>query len=412
MATKPLAAGGSALSSNDKSDVREQIGAVTDTFGLKSYSELVIVGFGDSHTNGVIPTVSATAGPIGVTALVSPLDFGWNGTVRTPLLANAVINVSTGNADPMLGWNNTVGSYLAYLPLLIRSAYPGLQRITVVNAGVGGVCAYNFSGEQSGAYVYAAANANADDTITVDGQVYTFKASASAAYEVTIGGTAALTATNLLRAINLESTGWGAGTVQHPTVFAPSQTGSTYNLLRSRRTGTAGNTIQISSSNNVRFTTMNMAQVVTNPATMSGGSATAVAYNNMKTALTGIGIGSAGVGTVFVGTFGSNDNGRLGYRGQYFDEELQKIVGNISADYPTAKITLATVPNATICNPKAVTVAAANPTKLALADFAAIALGTGTDVRLMATDGLHYSHYGYTLLAQLQARAACTLLLA
>ena len=85
----------------------------------------------------------------------------------------------------------------------------------------------------------------ADDTITIDGVVYTLKAAPAAAYEVLIGATAAETARNLVAAINAnptyEGVYFGEGTEDHPAVTA-SQASAVVNLT-ARAGGAGGNAI-------------------------------------------------------------------------------------------------------------------------------------------------------------------------
>jgi hypothetical protein len=74
------------------------------------------------------------------------------------------------------------------------------------------------------------ANASADDTVTIDTTVYTFKAAPAAAFEVDIGADAEGSIDNLVAAINLTGTAgteYGTGTYIHPTVTAVKATAST-----------------------------------------------------------------------------------------------------------------------------------------------------------------------------------------
>lgn len=91
----------------------------------------------------------------------------------------------------------------------------------------------------------ATAPAN-DNTVTIDGHVYTYKTSLTgAADEVLIGASAAAALTNLKAAI-LDSGGagttYGTGTVAHATVIATTLTATTL-LVVAKTAGTAGNAI-------------------------------------------------------------------------------------------------------------------------------------------------------------------------
>lgn len=88
-------------------------------------------------------------------------------------------------------------------------------------------------------------NLSADDTVTIGGYTYTMKASPSAAFEVDLGGTAAVTLDNLKAAINdsgTEGSTYGTGTYAHPDVTATTNTDTTQ-VVEARLAGTNGNSI-------------------------------------------------------------------------------------------------------------------------------------------------------------------------
>lgn len=91
----------------------------------------------------------------------------------------------------------------------------------------------------------------ANDTVTIDGVVYTFKASVTTtANEVKMGGTAALTLANLKKAINLSGVGgtdYGSLTVIHPTVEAQALTATVLTVV-AKTPGTGGNSLVIAKS--------------------------------------------------------------------------------------------------------------------------------------------------------------------
>jgi len=86
-------------------------------------------------------------------------------------------------------------------------------------------------------------NALVGDTVSVNGQTYTFAATAGAANTVAIGGTVALSLDNLASAINATSGGagsaYGVGTVANAAETATS--GATTLVITARLNGTAGN---------------------------------------------------------------------------------------------------------------------------------------------------------------------------
>lgn len=110
----------------------------------------------------------------------------------------------------------------------------------LVNAGW---TATNVGASQIGTFTGTAGN---NQTVTIDGVVYTFKTTLTpTAYEVLIGANAAASANNLARAINDSGTAgthYGTGTAAHPTVTA-SDNGAGVITLTAATAGTAGNGI-------------------------------------------------------------------------------------------------------------------------------------------------------------------------
>lgn len=107
-----------------------------------------------------------------------------------------------------------------------------------------------------------------NDTVTIDGQVYTFKTALSSGptvpYEVLIGGSAAIALDNLKAAINdtgVEGTNYSVGTAPHPTVTATTNTDTTQ-VVEAKLTGAGENSIA---------TTETSAQLSWGAATLAGG---------------------------------------------------------------------------------------------------------------------------------------------
>jgi lysophospholipase L1-like esterase len=375
--------------------------------------KLVIVGIGDSHINGSVPVATVGSDVLGLFALQSPKDRLWNGSAYSDVFgANSSINVVTGSQDGNLGLSTNVGSFINDIPRLLRAAYPGAGDITVVNLGVGGASAFSWAGEQSHAYIQAVANATAGDTVTLAGTTYTFVASASAANEVTIAGTAQLTVANLRNAIHAEGTGFGAGTEVNANVYMPNAASATYTKVSSKATGTGANSLTLSTSTTARINTANSSLTSVNPATLALGSATSALYTNGKARLVGLPIGEADTSTVFVITLGSNDANRAGYRAATFQTELQKLVTDIATDFPSAKVVIwrtmsmsgtgNTFLSSTVL-PAVDAVVSANSSFVSSVNMNALGSGTG-NVKILSSDGLHATNYGYSLIAQLFAR--------
>jgi hypothetical protein len=87
------------------------------------------------------------------------------------------------------------------------------------------------------------------DTVTIGGYVYTFKTaltSSTAAFEVLIGGSAAVALDNLKAAINntggTPGTDYGSKTYAHPDVTATTNTNTTQ-VVQAKNAGTEGNAI-------------------------------------------------------------------------------------------------------------------------------------------------------------------------
>lgn len=374
-----------------------------------STSHLIIVGLGDSHTNGQIPTSVAGSDVLGVSVLGSPKDKSWTGSAYVTLRNNQAINVTTGASDPNLAVSANAGTFLSWIPPMLRAAYPAIGQITVVNCGVGGASTHNWAGEQAYVWIHAVAQANAGDTWTVDGQTYTFAASASAAYEVTIGASANATASNLAQAINGEGTGFGAGTVGHPTVYCPQTSAVQYLKVSAKQTGTAGNSLVAGCSSTSRIASSRFDLVPFTSVNLSQGSNTGALWTNAKAKLAGLPIGDPGVKLVFTLTTGSNDAVRRGYRGQYTQAALEKLASDIANDYPGTKLVVWRTPTVSGSSSGVAIVlaavdaaVAANPTAYISVNMNGEGTGTG-NTKILSSDGIHLTHYGYSIAAELFA---------
>lgn len=108
---------------------------------------------------------------------------------------------------------------------------------------------------------------DADDTVTIGGQVYTLKASPANPYEVDIGASVTETASNLAAAINAGAgagTAYGTGTVVNSDVTATSALGVV--TITARISGTAGNSVTLAKDGT---------DITVSGANLSGGTGTA-----------------------------------------------------------------------------------------------------------------------------------------
>lgn len=142
-------------------------------------------------------------------------------------------------------------------------------------------------------------NVSNNDTVTVDGTVYTFKTALTpAANEVLIGASAAASLTNLVAAMcgfGTSGTTYGAGTTQQTNVQVTNLT-ATVITLQAFTGGTGGNSIAIAKS---------AATLTVSGATLSGGSGSDTTS-------------SLGWGKPFSGTFKADYRAAAGVR-QYLD---------------------------------------------------------------------------------------------
>lgn len=108
---------------------------------------------------------------------------------------------------------------------------------------------------------------DADDEVSIGGQVYTLKATPTNPYDVDIGASATATAANLAAAINAGAgagTAYGSGTVANTDVSASAALGVV--TVTARVSGTAGNSVTLTKTGT---------DITVSGATLSGGSGTA-----------------------------------------------------------------------------------------------------------------------------------------
>lgn len=124
----------------------------------------------------------------------------------------------------------------------------------------------------------------ADETITIDGIVYTLKATPAAAFEVDIGASATASANNLRDAINRGATAgtdYGADTAPHPSVKASAA--SAVVTITARVPGTDGNSVTLAASDTATSITLSGATLSGGE---NGGGGAARAFPNSQSAST------------------------------------------------------------------------------------------------------------------------------
>lgn len=147
-------------------------------------------------------------------------------------------------------WNrekDKTGLYGSYIDRQNSTVYT-----TVTSEAIGASGSTTYTGWLAAKAVKATGTLTSDatapsdgETVTIGSTVYTFKTAIATAYDVLIGGSAAIALDNLKSAINKtagEGTTYGTGTLIHPTVEATTNTDTTQVLL-AKTAGTAGNAI-------------------------------------------------------------------------------------------------------------------------------------------------------------------------
>jgi hypothetical protein len=98
--------------------------------------------------------------------------------------------------------------------------------------------ASNAAVQASGVLTFATGVPIANETVTIGSEVWTFKASRSAAYEVAIGGTNAITAQNFKTAVNTDSVVVFAAGASNVITVKPYVAGTTGNAIATTETAT------------------------------------------------------------------------------------------------------------------------------------------------------------------------------
>lgn len=368
--------------------------------------DIFILGIGDSHTNGQIEFVSSTSTlqALDTLPLASPVDAVWgSGNAEFPFTPlNTQIGINSGS-DPNCALSDTGMSYLSFIPQFLRSMSPFRGKITIANCGLGGASTYTWAGEQANTYIKGLLAPIDGDTITVAGQQYTFKVSAVSANEVTIGDIAT-SLSNLYNAIHCDGSGFGAGTVANANIFCCVKT-STSLRIAAKLTGTAGNSLVVSTSTTARITVTDQSLVPVSSYTLAGGANVSSTWNTAKSLI------SPNVPDFIVITTGSNDALRKGYLGYGTSTELSRLISNINTSYPSAKIVFvspfeqsSTPSVSVIVLPALVSAVSSNSSFCSLVDMYSIGKNGVGNFRIVRSDGLHGSNYGYWIMAQKVAK--------
>jgi hypothetical protein len=98
--------------------------------------------------------------------------------------------------------------------------------------------ANNAAVQASGTLTFATGVPIANETVTIGSEVWTFKASRGAAYQVTIGATNAITAANFVAAVNLDSTVVFASAASNVVTVKPYVAGVSGNSIATTETAT------------------------------------------------------------------------------------------------------------------------------------------------------------------------------
>lgn len=159
-------------------------------------------------------------------------------------------------------------------PLLVTENFPVAAGVALAAFSVVGLLAGNLAladddqvpaTRATGTVTFSGQPANAD-TVTIAGQVYTFKTVLTAtAGDVLIGASQAASVANLLAAINTDAGGgvtYAAATPENPSVVADADTAAIIGI-NARDPGTAGNAITLAKSG---------ANIAVSAATLAGGS--------------------------------------------------------------------------------------------------------------------------------------------
>lgn len=169
---------------------------------------------------------------------------GGNGTALGTIELNDSINFAKTTNDTTLSFTvdrpmlNTLAQVIDNTTTLSTSS-----TIEVVDLDTAG------NGELATGVLTTTGNFTANDEVEIGGITYTFVASPSSAYDVDLGGTAAVSLTNLYAAINASGTAgteYAAGTLANPQVDAIATTATTITVRAKNNTtysGTAGNAI-------------------------------------------------------------------------------------------------------------------------------------------------------------------------
>ncbi len=164
-----------------------------------------------------------------------------------PLAVNATVSGTNVCADGTVGLS--IIQQGANLAARIGYSQPGLNTtdIAIVNNSVSiAPCGLNVSlnpGFAAGhSWNIVVSKEKQADTLTIGSKTYTFVSGAANNNQVTVGATIALTAQNIASAVN----------AIHPEVTAPTVQGSSV-TIRAKVAGSAGNSLELSSSNAVQI---------------------------------------------------------------------------------------------------------------------------------------------------------------
>lgn len=382
-------------------------------------TDLGILCIGDSHTEGAVVLASDSSSQKVDRLLASTNDKDWAGSSDSSYFRNAnrICNpASSTDANAALA-GTAAPSWSAWLPGILRRSYPLLfRRIRLANLGLGGASAFTWSGFQAYVFVNFTGVPSDGDTCTIGSVTYRFKSTPAQVNDIQID-TQGNTARNLGNAISGEGTGFYAGGTPNPDAFAPSTTTAANNnpLVYALLTGVAGNSITVSTtSSKIQF--LNAGGGSATAHFVNGMDSPSTFYNDNLVTLVPAGFGSVDLICI---TLGTNDARRVGYRGRGFATEAARLVAQLRATFPSAKIVwwkppitsvgaINTALSGTVI-PAITALQAANPSFMATFDMYTPGAGSGDSAILNASDGLHLTNYGYSIAASGFAAAAAGL---
>jgi flagellin len=231
----------------------DSIGSTTNFNGGQVFTNNTLnVFLSDGSTSG--------SSQIGVsTGLLSSTSLTLGGTPATATLGEAVASSANAATDVLTG-GTFVGSTQAASLLTASAQFNALSGATATLTGG----AFTQGAQATGTITSNGTAPGDGDTVTLGGQLYTFKTALTAsttAFQVLIGASAATALANLTNAVNNNTAdGAGSGTAGFGTLttantnVSAAATSGTVTTLTAKLNGTGGNSIGIANTSGATFT--------------------------------------------------------------------------------------------------------------------------------------------------------------